>query len=185
MTKFGMAGGVALLLVMAGLAVSQASMSEPSKSEDSMMARTSATEAIFARRLLMSSIGTNNDTLHDIFDGAFEYDAREVKHRLGAMADMLLAFPHLYRVAPDVWSQEAEDENPGLVTQSAPAVWSDWENFSRLAREASDKALDASLASGADNLIALTDELETLCESCHATYRRELTTLEFDDVVPQ
>lgn len=174
--------GLALLVAVPGVAFSQSAVPE-STYDTSLVARTSATDAVFARRLLMSSIGTNNDTLHDIFDGALDYDAREVKHRLGMISNMLLAFPHLYREAPDVWSEEAENENPATVTQSSPAVWSDWENFKALAEQASDKALEASLAATQEQQKAFTDELEGMCEGCHATYRREFVTLELDDVL--
>ena len=177
------AAGITLLAIMSGVTLSQQSIPDGIASDAGMMARTSPTDAIFARRLLMSAIGTNNDTLHDTFDGVFEYDQREVKHRLGAISDMLLAFPHLYRVEPDVWTQEEEDENPGTVTLSSPAVWENWEGFITLAQQASDMALEASLASTPEAQKALTDKLEGLCESCHGTYRRELTALELEDVL--
>lgn len=180
-----LAAALIVLLPVAGASLAQSGTQEVLTGDTSLLARTSAADAVFVRRLLMSSIGTNNDSLHDIFDGVFEYDARDVKQRLGSMSNMLLAFPHLYRVAPDTWSQEEEENNPGLVTQSKPAVWENWEDFRKLAEQASDKALEASLASTEEQQKALTDELEGMCESCHATYRRDFVTLELEDVLAE
>lgn len=152
-------------------------------SSENMVAHTDAKETISARRLVMTSIGNSNDVLHDMFDGHFEYNDREVRGRLDAISTMLLAFPNLYRSEPDAWTAELEAADPTATTSSLPDVWADWEDFYTRAMTASRTAFEASMTTNRDRQKALTDDLEGQCESCHAAYRREMSTMDFDNLL--
>ncbi|MBF9033195.1 cytochrome c [Rhodobacterales bacterium HKCCE2091] len=138
-----------------------------------MTGETRPAEMLEARRILMDTIGRNNDFLHDSVDGHFEWDGVSVRARLDAMSSMLFAFPHLYHPGTDIWSEAREAEDAASVSLSTAAAWEDFEGFYALAQEASMTALEASLAHDDDVVIALIEELESQCEACHEVYRQD------------
>ena len=148
-----------------------------------MVALTPASDAVVARRLVMNAIGANNDALHDMMDGVIAFDAYELESRLAAMSAMFLAFPNLYRAAPDPWSAEAEAADPLHVSLAAPAVWEQWDAFDAMSTAAWQITLDASLAPH-DQVKALIDELEGMCEDCHDQFRTALEFHDFDMLPP-
>jgi len=125
-----------------------------------------------ARRILMDTIGRNNDFLHDSVDGHFEFDPVEVRARLDAISSMLLAFPHLYHPNTNIWSEEAEAADASSVSLSLPTVWERWVDFYLMAQQASETALQASIATEDARTIELINELEMQCEACHDTFRQ-------------
>jgi len=168
----------AVLALATGSAVSQATVSKLQ-----MTALTSPEDAVSARRLLMTTIGNNNDILHDTFDGYFEYSDREVRGRLDAISTMLLTFPHLYRGEPDVWTPEIEATDPARASHSLPLIWEDWDGFYAMATAAAQTAFEASMTTDREKQRVLIEDLEVQCESCHASYRRELPSVDFDELI--
>ena len=133
-------------------------------------------EVIFARRILMDTIGRNNDIIHDTVDGVHDWDPDGVRARLDAMSSMLLAFPHLYAPGTDLWSEEAEAADASSVSLSTPNAWTEFDAFYMAAQEASATALDAALTRDDDSLKAGIELLEGQCESCHARFRQPRTS---------
>jgi cytochrome c556 len=150
-------------------------------SDGAMTTLTPAEDAVVARRLLMVSIGANNDAVHDILDGARPMDEYEMQTRLNSISHMLYAFPHLYRAKPDPWTQERADKDAARVSLATEAVWTNFAAFETMAHEAYVLAQRAADAPKAD-VLSLVEELEGACEACHTRFRKEFKYLDYDDL---
>ncbi len=137
-------------------------------------------DATFARRLLMNAIGTHDDVVHDMLAGELPMDQAEIRHRLLSMAAMLYAMPSLYRAEPDPHSAAAELADPARTSLSTIAVWEDFEAFRALSTAAYLKA-DEAYRAHPSVMQARVDELEALCEGCHARFRKPFEDLDFDN----
>lgn len=161
----------ALVVGVGGTIAKDAAVPTPDR-----VALTPIADALTARRVLMDTIGTNNDVLHEMLDGYLKWDPAEFKARLEAMGAMMAAFPNLYRARPNPWTPEAEAADPAGASLALPSVWEDWETFNAMAKQASDTMFKASLESRA-NAQPIVEDLERQCETCHAQFR---TPLEMD-----
>jgi len=166
------AASVAALAVGVGGTIAQDAAAPTSD----MVALTPTSDALTARRVLMDTIGTNNDVLHEMLDGYLEWDPVEFKARLEAMGAMMAAFPNLYRAKPNPWTAEAEAADPAGASLALPTVWKDWETFNAMAKQASDTMFKASLESRA-NALPIVEDLLVQCDTCHSQFR---TPLEMD-----
>ena len=153
------------------------------QSDPGLTSLTDFDDATIARRLLMSSIGSNNDAVHDMLDGVIAYDAFELESRLASMSAMLRAFPSLYRAEPNPYSEEAEAADPFTVSLATEQVWEDFGAFEAMSMEAWQIAQTASLAPR-DQILTEVEKLEAVCESCHAEYRIVFEFFDFDSLPP-
>ena len=144
-------------------------------------ALTAQTETTLARRLLMVSIGANNDAVHDILDGVLPMDDYELRTRLTSISHMLYAFPNLYRAEPNPWTEAGAQADPARVSLATAAVWDDFPQFKAMAEEGYRLAQEAADAPR-EEMLPVVERLEALCESCHATYRAELKFLDYDNL---
>lgn len=127
-----------------------------------------AKDAIFARKLLMSSVGDNMDELEDmILTGRI--DMGEVHEHAEIVSTMLLVFPHVFPPATNQWKTGAE-RDAATDTFAAPDVWSNFADFYKRATEASDIAFKASRARTEDDVRTTVAALRQACDACHATY---------------
>lgn len=145
------------------------------------LALTSQQETTLGRRLLMNSIGANNDIIHDILDGALPMDDLELRGRLQAISAMLYAFPNLYRAQANPYSEAGERSDPAHVSLANAAVWEEFETFKLLSYDAYYKAQEAADAPP-DQILARVEELEVMCEGCHEAYRKPFAYFDFDRV---
>ncbi len=106
-------------------------------------ALTSQKDTTLARRLLMNSIGSNNDIVHDILDGALPMDDLELRGRLQSISAMLYAMPSLYRVEANPYSEAEEKADAMHVSLAQQALWDDFETFKLLSYDAFYKAQEA------------------------------------------
>jgi cytochrome c556 len=149
-----------------------------------MMALTSPGEATTARRLLMNSIGGNNDSLHDMLDGVLPWDDYVFQIRLLSMFAMFKAFPGMFRSEPNPWTAEGEAADPARVSLALPEVWNNWETFTAMNEAAADNALKAAFMTREDAKVVV-EELEMQCESCHEAFRTSFDSFrDFDDLLP-
>ncbi len=167
------------LVMAAGLAFGPSQAQNAS--DASMTALTSSGDSTYARRLLMWSIGSNNDFVHDILDGALPPDDLELRTRLTTIGTMIYAFANLYRAEPNPYSAEAEAADAGRVSLALPTVWEEFDEFLDLAYEASHKAIEAADAAP-EHVLELVEELEVMCDSCHDKFRKPFNFLDFDDI---
>lgn len=146
-----------------------------------MTALTSQKDTTLARRLLMNSIGANNDIVHDILDGTLPADDLELRGRLESIGAMIYAMPSLYRAEANPYTEEGEKADAIHVSLASEAVWSDFENFQLRSEEAFRKASEAAQAHP-DDMLARVEELEVMCDSCHEAYRKPFEYFDFDRI---
>lgn len=178
-----LAAGVGAVLI-GGFALGP-SLAQNSVAPD-QLALTSQKETTLGRRLLMNSIGANNDIIHDILDGALPMDDLELRGRLQSISAMLYAFPNLYREAANPYTEEGEQADPGHVSLANASVWEEFETFKQLSYDSYYKAQEAADAAP-EQVLARVEELEVMCESCHEAYRKPFAYFDFDrieDFVP-
>lgn len=136
------------------------------------------TDAILARRVAMSTLGRQNDQIHDIIDGAVPMNEGLARLYLDNISVFLLTMPHMFPTDSNIFSEELEAEEPATVTYALPALWSNWNDFYTRALTASDTAFNASQAETWEQLAELTIDLEGQCESCHNDYRRVMEPID-------
>ena len=128
-------------------------------------------DVIFARKVLMSSVGENMDDL----DIMVETDKIDVAHgamHADAISVLLLAFPHLFPPASNQW-KAGVDKDPASDTFAAPEVWTRFDDFYKRSADAAKSAFNASRAQTAAEFKKYAVELRAGCDGCHALYQKK------------
>jgi cytochrome c556 len=128
-------------------------------------------ETIFARKILMDSINENMDDLEAMIAQG-KIDLNEGKPHSNLVSVMLMAFPHLFPPTTNDW-KPGGNRDPGTDTFAAPEVWTNFADFYKRSKEASDLAYKASRA---ETEAAFKDQIEKLrvaCNGCHAAYLKK------------
>ena len=94
-----------------------------------------AKDVIFARKILMDTIGKNMDALEGFFESD-KLEPSEVREHSENISVMLMSFPHLFPPASNQWKEGAE-RDPGLDTFASPDVWKNFSDFYKRADAAS------------------------------------------------
>jgi cytochrome c556 len=126
-------------------------------------------DAIFARKILMSSIGENMDAISTVLQSAKPLDLVDVREHADTISVMLMAFPHLFPASTNQWQPNVE-RDPGTDTFAAPEVWRDYASFYKRATEASKLAYLASRALEEPAYRAYIPQLQAACDGCHAQF---------------
>lgn len=129
-------------------------------------------DVVLARRILMAGIGRNMDEITGMVEDGGTLDLHEAREHADLISTMLLAFPHLFPVETDTWSEKLAEEDPPHVSLALPSVWQNYDDFVTRAQRASQTALDASFAKTAEQFKTLAKDLQQACDSCHQAYRR-------------
>ena len=130
-----------------------------------------AKDVIFARKVLMSSIGENMDDL-DIMVETNKIDVAHGAMHADTISVMLLAFPHLFPPASNEWKPGVE-KDAGVDTFASPDVWTRFADFYKRNSDASKSAYNASKARNADEFKKYAIELRAACDGCHAAYQKK------------
>jgi cytochrome c556 len=130
-------------------------------------------DVIFARKILMDSIGHNMDELEANANGS-KVDLAEGKDHADIVSVMLMAFPHLFPPNTNEWKPNVA-RDPGADTFAAPEVWTNYADFYKRASAASKIAYNASRAEKDDDFKRSVAELRVACDSCHAIYYKTPT----------
>jgi cytochrome c556 len=130
-----------------------------------------AKDTIFARKILMDTIGHNMDELDGIL-GAAKLDLNEGHEHADIISVMLMAFPHLFPPATNQWKAGAE-RDPGTDTFAAPEAWTNYADFYKRAQDASRFAYKASRADTEAEFKDFVAQLRVGCDSCHAVYMKQ------------
>lgn len=128
-------------------------------------------ETIFARKILMDTIGRNMDDL-EANAASPKVELTEGKDHADIVSVMLLAFPHLFPPVTNQWKPNVE-RDPGTDTYAAPELWTNYADFYK---RSSDAAQIAYKASRVDTEAAFKDfiaQLRVACDSCHAIYMKK------------
>ena len=128
-------------------------------------------DVIFARKILMSSIGENMDELEAIIASG-KIDVQHGAMHADLVSVMLLASPHLFPPASNEWKPNV-DKDAGSDTFAAPEVWTRFADFYQRAQDASKAAYNASRARNEDEFKKSVAELRTGCDGCHAIYQKK------------
>jgi len=128
-------------------------------------------DTIFARKILMDSIGHNMDELEGIAS-AQKVDLNEGKEHADIVSVMLMAFPHLFPTATNQWKPNVE-RDPGKDTFASPEVWTKFADFYKRAQDASQLAFKASRAENEAVFKDFVGQLRISCDSCHGIYMKE------------
>jgi cytochrome c556 len=130
---------------------------------------TLAKDAIFARKILMDTIGTNMDELETMTTSDKGVNLTEGHEHADNISVMLMAFPHLFAPNTNQWKPNA-NLDPGRDTFAAPEVWSKYQDFYARAASASKIAYNASRATKEEDFKKFVAELRVGCDSCHGLY---------------
>jgi cytochrome c556 len=130
-------------------------------------------DVIFARKILMDSIGHNMDEL-EANANASKVDLAEGKDHADIVSVMLMTFPHLFPPNTNEWKPNVA-RDPGADTFAAPEVWTNYADFYKRSSAASKIAYNASRAEKDDDFKRSVAELRVSCDSCHAIYYKTPT----------
>ena len=131
-----------------------------------------AKEAIFARKILMTTIGDNMDEIESMLDPGGKFEVEEAREHANLISVMLLAFPHMFPPSTNQWRDNA-DRDPALDTFASPEVWRRFPDFYKRSADLSKIALEAAKAQHFKDYKARVAELRSGCDGCHALYLKE------------
>jgi cytochrome c556 len=126
-------------------------------------------DTIFARKVLMGSIEMNMAELEAMTAEGATLKLSEAREHADIVSVMLMAFPHLFPISTNEWTENA-DRDPAVDTYASPELWTNFPDFYKRAEAASKIAFDASNSRRADVFKAHLAELREACNSCHAAY---------------
>ena len=131
-------------------------------------------DTIFARKILMDSIGRNMDELEAIaaLPKVEKEELTEGKDHADIVSVMLMAFPHLFPPATNQWKPNVA-RDAGRDTYAAPEVWTNYSDFYRRSAAATDIAYKASKVETVDEFKKVIAELRVACDSCHGLYMKK------------
>jgi cytochrome c556 len=128
-------------------------------------------DVIFARKTLMTSIGTNMY----VIDGMLEtgkIDLISGRANAESISAMLMAFPHLFPVSTNLWQANVK-RDPASDTLADSAIWESRSFFYRESMSASKYAFDVSRAQNVADFSKSARDLRQTCDGCHSTYQHK------------
>jgi cytochrome c556 len=128
-------------------------------------------DVIFARKILMDTIGTNMDEIDTMVETG-KIDLTEGREHADMISVMLMAFPHLFPPNSDQWKPNVE-RDPGTDTYASPELWKSYTDFYKQAAFASKTAYKASRATDEAEFKKFGAELRATCDTCHSTYLKQ------------
>jgi cytochrome c556 len=128
-------------------------------------------DVVFARKILMDSIGSNMDEIDTMLQTG-KIDLTEGREHADTISIMLMAFPHLFPPSSDQWKPNIE-RDPGTDTFASPDLWKTFGDFYKLAALASKTAYNASRATDEAAFKKFGAELRATCDTCHDTYLKK------------
>jgi cytochrome c556 len=126
-------------------------------------------DAIFARKILMNTIGTNMDELETMTSSNKPINLAEGHEHADNISVLLMAFPHLFGAATNQWKPNVE-RDPGRDTYASPDLFTHYADFYARAASASKTAFRASRAEKESEFRNYVAELRVACDSCHGLY---------------
>jgi cytochrome c556 len=126
-------------------------------------------DTIFARKILMGTIGMNMDEIEGMLEPGGKFDPGDAREHADLISVLLMTFPHLFPAATNQW-QLGTDRDAALDTFAAPELWNNFNDFYGRATAASKIAFDASRAATFKEFKARVEELRTACDGCHSSY---------------
>lgn len=128
-----------------------------------------AKDTIFARKILMVTIGRNMDALEEMVRSRKPINFDDASEHADTISVMLMAFPHLFPPSTNQWRPNV-DLDPGRDTSASPELWTEFADFYQQAAAASQLAYVASRTSAEPDFRTTIADLRTACDSCHARF---------------
>jgi cytochrome c556 len=128
-------------------------------------------DTIFARKIIMDSIGSNMDEIETMTSSPAKISMSDAHEHADMISVMLQAFPHLFPPATNQWKPGVA-RDAATDTFASPNTWTNYSDFYRRANDASQVALDAARAGTEAEFRTLAGKLRTACDSCHASYQK-------------
>jgi cytochrome c556 len=163
---------IALIVAGACAAASAHQLAATAAPHSPTAGETHPADVVLARRILMAGIGRNMDEIAAMIEAGGELDLSEAREHADTISTMLLAFPHLFPVETDTWSEKLAEDDPAHVSLALSTVWREYDDFVKRAQAASQIALDASFAKTPERFKTLAKDLQQACDSCHQKFRR-------------
>jgi len=132
-----------------------------------------AIDVITARRVMMSAIGRNMDELNAMAQPGTDLEPAEAGEHADNIATMLGVFPHLFPADSNIWSKQADAENPAQVSLALPFLWENFDDFYAEGKDAAATAFAVTTSSNIEEFRQRVTQLQAACDSCHAQFRRE------------
>ena len=130
-----------------------------------------AKDTIFARKILMDTIGFNMDEIETMTSSSDKVPLSDAHNHADVISVMLQAFPHLFPPGTNQWKPNVE-RDAATDTFASPEAWTHYSDFYKRADTASNLALDASRAGTESDFRALAAKLRAACDGCHAAYQK-------------
>jgi cytochrome c556 len=128
-------------------------------------------DTIFARKIVMDSIGSNMDEIETMTSSPAKISLSDAHEHADMISVMLQAFPHLFPPATNQWKADVV-RDAATDTFASPNVWTNYSDFYRRANDASQVALDAARAGTEAEFRTLAGKLRAACDACHASYQK-------------
>jgi cytochrome c556 len=126
-------------------------------------------DTIFARKIIMDSIGSNMDEIETMTSSPAKISMSEAHEHADMISVMLQAFPHLFPSTTNQWKPNIA-RDAAIDTFASPNVWTNYSDFYVRANDASQVALDA--AGTEAEFRTLAGKLRMACDACHASYQK-------------
>lgn len=130
-----------------------------------------AKDVIWARKTLMAAIGDQADRITAMISER-NIDLREAHANARNIAAMLTALPHLFPPSSNQW-REGVDLDPVTDTIASPDIWTEFDEFYKLATGTAKIADELSRAKNEDEVKSLHRALGINCDLCHSLYLKE------------
>jgi cytochrome c556 len=169
----GLAGAVIATVIGANsvFGQDQGAKDQGAKDQGANQGTPPAKDTIFARKILMDSIGFNMDEIETMTGSTDKISLPDARNHADVISVMLQAFPHLFAPATNQWKPNVE-RDAAIDTFASPDVWTQYSDFYKRADAASNVALDASRAATESDFRTLAARLRTACDGCHAVYQK-------------
>lgn len=128
-------------------------------------------DVIFARKMLMASIGDNADQIVSMI-AQRHIEVHDVHEYARNISVMLTVFPHLFPPSSNQW-KEGADLDPVTDTIASPDIWTDFSDFYELSSRTAKIADEMTHATDEDEVKNLYRALGINCDLCHALYLKE------------
>ena len=156
--------------MLTGAALSFAIIAAPAAlAQDQSIA--TAKDVIFARKIMMDTIGRNMDEIEGMLASSKPVDMTEAREHADLISVMLMSFPHLFPPASNQWTDGAA-RDPGLDTYASPDVWKNYRDFYRTAEAVGKLAFRAGRAKDEAEFRKLAAEMRPACDGCHAAFMK-------------
>jgi cytochrome c556 len=156
-----------MTVTLGAIVVAAISLSPLASGQDQNAAITK--DVIFARKIVMNTIGNNMDELETMTSSDKPINLSEGHEHADMISVMLMAFPHLFPAASNQWKANVE-RDPGRDTYAAPELFTNYADFYARAASASKTAYNASRAEKVEDFKKYVAELRVACDSCHGLY---------------